>query len=159
MRRVEVLLLLPTVRAVKWGKCVVLLGSAFPFRFDERGETLCFNCPDGQENKLTISTLAVFRIAAVLRSSLCICLCMIFRFLSSCPMHGTSAGRAVLDLSGEGFVPHGWLLPRCRGIVHHGGSGTTGAALRCLEAVVDLVHCVGGSSFLSLRTSLMAEVC
>lgn len=31
--------------------------------------------------------------------------------------------------SGSGFVPHLWLLPRCRGLVHHGGSGTTGAAL------------------------------
>lgn len=35
-----------------------------------------------------------------------------------------------LDLTGEAFVPHQWLLPRCRGIVHHGGSGTTGAAMR-----------------------------
>ena len=29
-----------------------------------------------------------------------------------------------------GDVPHGWLLPRMVGIVHHGGAGTTGAALR-----------------------------
>ncbi|CAN0083854.1 unnamed protein product [Ectocarpus fasciculatus] len=35
-----------------------------------------------------------------------------------------------LDLAGEAsFVPHKWLLPRCRGVVHHGGSGTTGACL------------------------------
>ncbi|CAM9826455.1 unnamed protein product, partial [Sphacelaria rigidula] len=27
------------------------------------------------------------------------------------------------------FVPHLWLLARCRGLVHHGGSGTTAAAL------------------------------
>lgn len=27
-------------------------------------------------------------------------------------------------------VPHGWLFPRMSGIVHHGGAGTTGAALR-----------------------------
>ena len=27
-------------------------------------------------------------------------------------------------------IPHEWLFPRMRGIVHHGGSGTTGAALR-----------------------------
>jgi UDP:flavonoid glycosyltransferase YjiC (YdhE family) len=27
-------------------------------------------------------------------------------------------------------VPHEWLLPRMRAIVHHGGAGTTGAALR-----------------------------
>jgi sterol 3beta-glucosyltransferase len=25
---------------------------------------------------------------------------------------------------------HGWLFPRCAGVVHHGGSGTTGFALR-----------------------------
>jgi sterol 3beta-glucosyltransferase len=28
------------------------------------------------------------------------------------------------------FVPHEWLYPRVRAIVHHGGAGTTGAALR-----------------------------
>jgi UDP:flavonoid glycosyltransferase YjiC (YdhE family) len=27
-------------------------------------------------------------------------------------------------------VPHRWLLPRMRAVVHHGGAGTTGAALR-----------------------------
>ncbi len=27
-------------------------------------------------------------------------------------------------------VPHDWLLPRCAGVVHHGGAGTTAAALR-----------------------------
>lgn len=27
-------------------------------------------------------------------------------------------------------VPHDWLYPRVRGVVHHGGAGTTGAALR-----------------------------
>jgi UDP:flavonoid glycosyltransferase YjiC (YdhE family) len=27
-------------------------------------------------------------------------------------------------------VPHGWLFPRVAAAVHHGGSGTTGAALR-----------------------------
>ena len=27
-------------------------------------------------------------------------------------------------------VPHGWLLPRCKMIVHHGGAGTTSAGLR-----------------------------
>ena len=27
-------------------------------------------------------------------------------------------------------VPHEWLLPRMRAVVHHGGAGTTGAALR-----------------------------
>jgi UDP:flavonoid glycosyltransferase YjiC (YdhE family) len=27
-------------------------------------------------------------------------------------------------------VPHGWLYPRCAAVVHHGGAGTTAAALR-----------------------------
>ena len=27
-------------------------------------------------------------------------------------------------------VPHDWLLPRCKMIVHHGGAGTTSAGLR-----------------------------
>ena len=40
------------------------------------------------------------------------------------------SGAVVLDLEDSVFVPHSWLLPRCRGIVHHGGSGTVGAALR-----------------------------
>lgn len=30
----------------------------------------------------------------------------------------------------ESDVPHDWLFPRCSGIVHHGGAGTTGAAVR-----------------------------
>lgn len=29
-----------------------------------------------------------------------------------------------------GNVPHRWLFPRCRAVVHHGGSGTTHAGLR-----------------------------
>ncbi|CAB1105585.1 unnamed protein product [Ectocarpus sp. CCAP 1310/34] len=41
-----------------------------------------------------------------------------------------AAAPYLLDLAGEqSFVPHTWLLPRCRGVVHHGGSGTTGACL------------------------------
>jgi len=30
----------------------------------------------------------------------------------------------------SGYVPHGWLLPRLSMLIHHGGSGTTAAALR-----------------------------
>lgn len=71
-----------------------------------------------------------------------------------------SADTAVLDLSGEAFVPHKWLLPQCRGIVHHGGSGTTGAALRCLVTMADLVNHCEMFLMLSLRTYLiMVEVC
>jgi sterol 3beta-glucosyltransferase len=28
------------------------------------------------------------------------------------------------------FVPHDWLLPRCKSVIHHGGAGTTAAGLR-----------------------------
>jgi sterol 3beta-glucosyltransferase len=41
------------------------------------------------------------------------------------PGVGLPAGILVVD-----DVPHTWLLPRCRMVIHHGGSGTTGAALR-----------------------------
>jgi len=33
------------------------------------------------------------------------------------------------DVFGASDVPHGWLYPRVRGAVHHGGAGTTHAAL------------------------------
>jgi UDP:flavonoid glycosyltransferase YjiC (YdhE family) len=29
-----------------------------------------------------------------------------------------------------GPIPHGWLMPRCAGVVHHGGFGTTSATFR-----------------------------
>jgi UDP:flavonoid glycosyltransferase YjiC (YdhE family) len=45
-----------------------------------------------------------------------------------------SARREGLDRSARifrmGSAPHSWLLPRMAGAVHHGGVGTTGAALR-----------------------------
>jgi len=34
------------------------------------------------------------------------------------------------DLLGLDAVPHAWLFPRTAAVVHHGGSGTTGAGLR-----------------------------
>lgn len=40
----------------------------------------------------------------------------------------TTAGDSVLVL--EEAVPHAWLLRRCSAVLHHGGSGTTAAALR-----------------------------
>jgi UDP:flavonoid glycosyltransferase YjiC (YdhE family) len=48
-------------------------------------------------------------------------------------LHRGSAGLESLDdewVRAIADVPHGWLLPRMAGIVHHGGAGTTGAALR-----------------------------
>jgi sterol 3beta-glucosyltransferase len=43
-------------------------------------------------------------------------------------------------------VPHDWLFPRCAGVVHHGGAGTTGAALRA--GVPSLVVPFAGDQFL-----------
>jgi UDP:flavonoid glycosyltransferase YjiC (YdhE family) len=48
-------------------------------------------------------------------------------------------------LSGEvlalGAVPHSWLYPRCRAVVHHGGAGTTAAAVSAgVPAVVVPFH-------------------
>jgi UDP:flavonoid glycosyltransferase YjiC (YdhE family) len=34
------------------------------------------------------------------------------------------------DMLAIGDVPHEWLFPRVAAVVHHGGAGTTGAALR-----------------------------
>jgi UDP:flavonoid glycosyltransferase YjiC (YdhE family) len=35
-----------------------------------------------------------------------------------------------MDLLYLEAVPHEWLLPRCRMVIHHGGAGTTSAGLR-----------------------------
>jgi sterol 3beta-glucosyltransferase len=48
-------------------------------------------------------------------------------------LHSGSAGLASHDdewVHEVGHVPHGWLFPRMAGVVHHGGAGTTAAALR-----------------------------
>jgi UDP:flavonoid glycosyltransferase YjiC (YdhE family) len=34
------------------------------------------------------------------------------------------------DVLAVGYTPYGWLFPRVAAVVHHGGAGTTGAALR-----------------------------
>jgi sterol 3beta-glucosyltransferase len=34
------------------------------------------------------------------------------------------------EVFGAGWLPHGWLLPRCAAIVHHAGQGTTNAGWR-----------------------------
>ncbi len=43
---------------------------------------------------------------------------------------GLGAGDAPKNLHVASFVPHAWLLSRASCIVHHGGAGTTAAALR-----------------------------
>ncbi len=41
-----------------------------------------------------------------------------------------------------GALPHGWLLPRCAGMVHHGGFGSTSAALRAGIPTLVIPHMV-----------------
>lgn len=33
-------------------------------------------------------------------------------------------------------VPHDWLFPRCKAVVHHGGAGTTAIGLKCAKPTV-----------------------
>lgn len=39
-------------------------------------------------------------------------------------------------------APHGWLLPRCKAVIHHGGAGTTGAGLRAGIPSIIVPHAV-----------------
>jgi UDP:flavonoid glycosyltransferase YjiC (YdhE family) len=39
-----------------------------------------------------------------------------------------------------GPLPHGWLLPQCAGVVHHGGYGTTAAGLRAGVPALVIPH-------------------
>lgn len=43
---------------------------------------------------------------------------------------GALSERSERDVLVEASVPHEWLFPRMRAVVHHGGAGTTGAAFR-----------------------------
>jgi len=49
-------------------------------------------------------------------------------------LHGGWSDLGATQLPDEVYkvadIPHGWLFPRMAGIVHHGGAGTTAAALR-----------------------------
>jgi sterol 3beta-glucosyltransferase len=44
--------------------------------------------------------------------------------------NGLGEGPLPANMLRVGHVPHDWLLPRAAGLLHHGGAGTTGAALR-----------------------------
>jgi sterol 3beta-glucosyltransferase len=72
-----------------------------------------------------------------------------------------------------GDVDHDWLFPRCRAVIHHGGTGTTGAGLiaGCPTWIYSLFYDqpfwgtrvrrlgVGGHSrFRRMRADLLAEV-
>jgi sterol 3beta-glucosyltransferase len=39
-----------------------------------------------------------------------------------------------------GELPHGWLFPRVAAVIHHGGAGTTGAALRAKVPSIIVPH-------------------
>lgn len=47
-------------------------------------------------------------------------------------------------------APHGWLLPRCSCFVHHGGAGTTHAALRA--GVPSVMTPIFGDQFAAAET-------
>jgi len=50
---------------------------------------------------------------------------------------GLPVGRLSEEVLSLDSVPHGWLFPRVHAVVHHGGAGVTGAALRAgLPSVV-----------------------
>lgn len=52
-------------------------------------------------------------------------------------LEGPRDGTDDADVLVADDVPHEWLLPRCAAVVHHGGAGTTAAALRAgIPAVV-----------------------
>jgi UDP:flavonoid glycosyltransferase YjiC (YdhE family) len=51
-------------------------------------------------------------------------------------------------------IPHAWLFPRMAAVVHHGGSGTTGAGLRAGVPSVLVPH-AGDQSFWARRVADM----
>jgi len=61
-------------------------------------------------------------------------------------IQGWQAATAGMNLPGEifsaGSIPHSWLLPRCSGIIHHGGFGTTAAGLRAGIPALVIPHVI-----------------
>jgi UDP:flavonoid glycosyltransferase YjiC (YdhE family) len=45
------------------------------------------------------------------------------------------------DLHFTAHAPHDWLFPRCSGVIHHGGIGTTAQALRCGRPMLVEPYC------------------
>jgi UDP:flavonoid glycosyltransferase YjiC (YdhE family) len=56
----------------------------------------------------------------------------------------TAMGQMTLPpgMQAAGALPHDWLLPRCAGVVHHGGFGTTSAGLRAGIPALVIPHLV-----------------
>ncbi|CAN7248153.1 glycosyltransferase [Knoellia sp. LjRoot47] len=68
-------------------------------------------------------------------------------------LHSGSAGLESHDhewVQAVGAVPHGWLFPRVSGAVHHGGAGTTAAALRAGVPQAVVAH-IGDQPFWGRR--------
>jgi sterol 3beta-glucosyltransferase len=53
---------------------------------------------------------------------------------------GLAQGRVPANVYATGFTSHGWLFPRAACVVHHGGAGTTAAALRAGAPAVIVPH-------------------
>jgi sterol 3beta-glucosyltransferase len=61
-------------------------------------------------------------------------------------IQGWEAGMKQLSLPATiyaaGWLPYHWLLPRCAGMVHHGGMGTTSAGLQAGLPALVIPHLV-----------------
>lgn len=61
-------------------------------------------------------------------------------------IQGWQSVTAAMDLPGgifaAGPIPHNWLLPRCSGVIHHGGFGTTAAGLRAGIPTLVIPHVI-----------------
>lgn len=69
-------------------------------------------------------------------------------------IHSGWAGLHAEDLPDDicllDFAPHDWLFPRMAAVIHHGGSGTTGAALRAGVPSAIVAH-IGDQPFFGRR--------
>lgn len=52
------------------------------------------------------------------------------------------ASRSHASVFFTGYAPHDWLFPKCAGVVHHGGAGTSAAAIRA-GVPSSIVHVFG----------------
>lgn len=57
--------------------------------------------------------------------------------LSGWGIPASSSAKSVFCLDS---VPHSWLFPRCKVVIHHGGAGTTAAALRAGVPAIIIPH-------------------
>ncbi len=65
---------------------------------------------------------------------------------------GLTADNTSKDIFVLDSVPHDWLFPKVAAIVHHGGAGTTGAAVRAGKSQI-ICPFVGDQSFWGQRTA------